>query len=292
MQESCGMIIERRKSELVSTEGGTMSRMMRILLLGWFVVITVLATASGSAGAFSEWAHVVPTQVPFDFPPKPDAAPDTSVPRNAKPLSPEEIQRAEALLPLLDGKQELWAMGEFVHLGAPVVPVLVKALTMPGPRLRYNAIETLLMIKDPGAVPALVATAKEPNEMARVREHALRVAVRLDPPLVPPAIEVMAKDPNPTIRKAAAFEARYVRKKSMIPVLIGLIPDDERFVALTAVQSLWLLTRYESEMHDWDISTKQDRVEWAQEWVEWWKANQEIFEIPDPRAPRKRTYQE
>ena len=269
-----------------------MSRMMRILLLGWFVVITVLATASGSAGAFSEWAHVVPTQVPFDFPPKPDAAPDTSVPRNAKPLSPEEIQRAEALLPLLDGKQELWAMGEFVHLGAPVVPVLVKALTMPGPRLRYNAIETLLMIKDPGAVPALVATAKEPNEMARVREHALRVAVRLDPPLVPPAIEVMAKDPNPTIRKAAAFEARYVRKKTVIPVLIGLIPDDERFVALTAVQSLWLLTRHESEMHDWDISTKQDRVEWAQEWVEWWKAGQETFEIPDPRPPRKRTNQE
>ncbi|MGH7205071.1 MAG: HEAT repeat domain-containing protein [Nitrospiraceae bacterium] len=269
-----------------------MSRMMRILLLGWLVVITALAAASRSAGAFSEWAHVVPAQMPFDIPPKPDAVPDTSVPHNTKPLGPEEIKRAEALLPLLEGKQELWAMGEFVHLGAPVVPVLVKALTMPGPRLRYNAIETLLMIKDPSAVPALLETAKESNEMARVREHALRVAVRLEPSLVPPAIEVMAKDTNPTIRKAAAFEARYARQKAVIPVLIKLIPDDERFVAMSAVQSLWLLTRHESEMHDWDISTKQDRLEWAQEWVDWWKANQETFQLPEPRSSRKRASQD
>src|SRR5213593_412767 len=268
-----------RQNWSFSTESSSVSKMRRDVLIRWLVVVTALAVMSSPAGVFSEWAHVVPTQMPFDFPPKPDTVPDTSVPHNTKPLGPEEIKRAEALLSLLDGKQELWAMGEFVHLGGPVVPVLVKALTMPGPRLRYNAIETLLMIKDPGAVPALIETAKEPNEMARVREHALRVAVRLDPSLVPPAIEVMAKDPNPTIRKAAAFEARYVRQKAVIPVLIGLIPDDERFVAVSAVQSLWLLTRHETELHDWDISATQDRLEWAQEWVDWWKANQETFQL-------------
>ena len=181
-----------------------MSKGLRIVLIVWLVVVTSLAIMSRPSGAFNGWPHVVPAQMPFDFPPKPAPVPDTSVPQNTKPLGPEEVKRAEALLSLLDGKQELWAMGEFVHLGGPVVPVLVKALTMPGPRLRYNAIETLLMIKDPGAVPALIETAKEPNEMARVREHALRVAVRLDHSLVPPAIEVMVKDPNPTIRKAAA----------------------------------------------------------------------------------------
>ena len=67
---------------------------------------------------------------------------------------PEELQRAEALLPLLEGKQEFWAMGEFVHLGESVLPVVTKALTMPGPRIRYNAIETIWMIKAPAAVPA------------------------------------------------------------------------------------------------------------------------------------------
>jgi HEAT repeat protein len=226
--------------------------------------------------------------VPYEAPPQaPLAVPEATVPPANKPLGPEELKRAEALLPLLDGKQEFWAMGEFVHLGPPAVPVLVKALTMATPRIRYNAIETLLMIKEPGEVPALLDVAKDPNEMSRIREHALRVAVRLNPALVPPAIEVMAKDPNASIRKAAAFEARYVRQKAVVPVLIGLIPDDERFVAVTAVQSLWLLTRHESEMHDWDVSTKQDRQEWAQEWIEWWKASQDTFELPEPRKPRK-----
>lgn len=79
---------------------------------------------------------------------------------NTKALTPEELQRAEALLPLLEGKQEFWAMGEFVHLGEPVLPVVTKALAMPGPRIRYNAIETLSMIKSPAAVPALLDTAK------------------------------------------------------------------------------------------------------------------------------------
>jgi len=178
-------------------------------------------------------------------------------------------------------------MGEFVHLGAPAIPVLVKALKMPGTRTRYNAIETLLMIKEPSAVPALIESAKKPNEMPRIREHALRVAVRLDPSLVPSAIEVMAKDPNPSLRRAAAFEGRYVRQRAVVPVLIELLKDDERFVAISVIHSLWLLTRHESEIHDWDTSTKQDRVEWAQEWTDWWKANQETFEVPDPRRPRK-----
>src|SRR5688572_22375073 len=85
---------------------------------------------------------VRPAQMPYEAPPpKAQPVPDVSVPQNTLPLSPEELQRAEALLPLLEGKQEFWAMGEFVHLGEPVVPVVTKALSMPGPRIRYNAIE-------------------------------------------------------------------------------------------------------------------------------------------------------
>lgn len=228
-------------------------------------------------------------QVPYGFemPPPRQEAPDTSIPPLNKPLGPEELKRAEALLPLLEGKQEFWAIGEFVHLGRPAVPVVIKALTMPGTRIRYNAIETLLLIKDPSAVPALIQVAKEPKDMPRIREHALRVAVRLDSALTPPAIEVMAKDQESAIRKVAAFEARYVRQKAVVPALIGLMADEERFVAITAIQSLWILTRHESEMHDWDISTKQDREEWAKEWIDWWAANRETFQLPEPRQPRK-----
>ena len=96
--------------------------------------------------------------------------------------------------------------------------MLVKALTMPGPRIRYNAIETISMLKAASAVPALVLAAKEPNEIPRVREHALRVAIRLDPSKAPEAIQAMAKDPNSSVRRAAAFESRYVREKAVVPI--------------------------------------------------------------------------
>lgn len=232
--------------------------------------------------------QIFPVQMPYEMPPKGHDTPAVTVPQNTTPLSPEELQRAEALLPLLEGKQEFWAMGEFVHLGEPAVPVLVKALTMQGPRLRYNAIETMSMLNSPSAVPALVTTAKDPNEIPRVREHALRVAVRLDPSKAPEAIQAMSKDANPSVRKAAAFEGRYVRDKAVVPILIEMIADEERFVALSAVQSLWILTRHETEFHDWDTSTKQDRLEWTREWSEWWNIEKDSFEFPQPKRPAPR----
>jgi len=245
--------------------------------------------AEGATG--SAWLVQAPDggTAPYGYgmPPRGQDAPDTSVPPSNKPLTPEELQRAEALLPLLEGRQELWAMGEFVHMGPPAVPVLTKGLAMPSPRIRYNAIETLQMIKEPSAAPALTKVAQDPKEMPRIREHALRVAVRLDAASAPLAIEVMAKDEESAIRKAAAFEARYVRQKPVVPVLIGLVADDERFVAVTAVQSLWILTRHESEMHDWETSTRQDREEWAKEWADWWATDRETFQFPEPKKPRQ-----
>ncbi len=263
-----------------------------LTLLG---VLGAMAVAVLPTWAYGQTPDVTPNQpeVPYGFerPPHAVPAPDTSVLPNDKPLTDDEVRRAEALLPLLDSKQEFWAMGEFVHLGQPVVPILIKALGMPGPRIRYNAIETLAMLKAASAVPALLETAKQVNEMPRIREHALRTAVRLDPLHTAEAIHVMAKDPNGSVRKAAAFEARYVRSKEVVPVLIDLVPDEERYVAISALQSLWLLTRHETEMHDWDTSTKQQREEWTQEWHEWWSATQENFELPEPRQPRSRALQ-
>jgi len=255
----------------------------RLGVIGLISVLIGVAPLCAWAGQSRVWT----VQVPYEAPPISPDVPDVSIPPNQTPLGPEELKRAEALLPLLEGKQEFWAMGEFVHLGQSSVPVLVKALTMPSPRIRYNAIETLLMMKGVGGVPALVETAKEPSELSRVREHALRVAVRLDAMKASEAIDVMAKDPNSSVRKAAAFEARYIRQKSVIPILIPMVSDEERFVALSALQSLWILTRHETEFHDWDTSTKQDRAAWSSEWIEWWDINKEIFEIPEPHRPKR-----
>ena len=251
------------------------------------MVISILVSGGIQPPAWANSSSLWLVQVPYEAPPPNQEIPDVSVPPNKTPLTPEELQRAEALLPLLEGKQEFWAMGEFVHLGESAVPVLVKALEMPSSRIRYNAIETLLMMKGVAAVPSLLATAIEPNELPKVREHALRVAIRLDPSKTPDAIEVMAKDLNPSVRKAAAFEARYVRQKAVIPILIPMVSDEERFVALSALQSLWVLTRHETEFHDWETSTKQDRAIWSNEWIEWWDVNKELFQIPEPRRPKR-----
>ena len=102
------------------------------------VVIIGLGVATGAPDLLAQSGLrglTVPVQIPYEMPPPfQETAPAVTVPPNAKPLTPEELQRAESLLPMLEGKQEFWAMGEFVHLGEPSVPVLVKALKMPGPR--------------------------------------------------------------------------------------------------------------------------------------------------------------
>ena len=108
-----------------------------------WVIVLAAVMLSGMAHTLSaeprEKGWAIPVQVPYEAPPKgQDLQPAESVPQNTKPLTAEEVQRAEALLPLLEGKQEFWAMGEFVHLGEPSVPVLVKGLSMPGPRIRCS----------------------------------------------------------------------------------------------------------------------------------------------------------
>src|SRR5438105_5697512 len=113
-------------------------------------------------------------------------------PLPASALTEEETKRAEALIPLLDSQQELWAIGEFVHLGPPAIPILAKGLQHPSRRVRMNALETLSMIKDKSAVPYLNAQAANQQETAAVREKALLVAIRLDPSNAVSALQAMA----------------------------------------------------------------------------------------------------
>ena len=99
-----------------------------------FLVVLVGMVPTLSAEPISK-GWVTPVQVPYEAPPKGQDLSAESIPQNTKSLTAEEAQRAEALLPLLEGAQEFWAMGEFVHLGEPSVPVLIKGLTMAGPRI-------------------------------------------------------------------------------------------------------------------------------------------------------------
>jgi len=238
------------------------------------------------AGPSNNLPHIYLTQLPYEPPPQPDYTPGEDATPAPEQLNEQEQKRLDSLLPLLAGNQELWAIGEFVHFGQHSVPHLIKALKMPGSRIRFNAVETLSMIKDPSAVPALVEVALDPNEESKVRSHALRVATRLDPNQVIPAIEGMAQDPNSTIRNTAVFEARFVHRKEVLPIIIGVIPDPEQYVSITARDSFWILTRFSGPIHDWEISTPETRKEWAKEWWAWWEENKGRFDSgPSPAIP-------
>ncbi len=213
-----------------------------------------------------------PPEAEFPAIPKATPAPET--------LTEQDRDRLESLVPLLEGRQELWAMGEFVHYGKHSVPFVIKALTMPGTRIRYNAIETLSMIKDPSPVSALLDVAMNTNEISRVRTHAIRVATRLDWMKVFPAIKEMVKDKNSTIRRTAVFEARSVRQKEILPIIIETIGDPEQFVSLTALESFRRLTGFSGSRHKWEISTQEDRKNWSKEWWTWFKENESRFGPP------------
>lgn len=247
---------------------------MRVSLVwvavGWGLLYCGTAALAEVAPPAGQPAYVVPVQIPYNAPPEPEFPEVEQATPAPDVLSEKELQRAEALLPLLEGRQELYIIAEFVHLGKPVVPVLVKALKMPGSRLRYNAIETLSIIKDPQAVPDLLDVANDGEEVTRVRAHALRVAVRLAPIETLPTLQTLVKDPADTVRRAVAFECRHVRHLEAVSLLFALLADQEKYVAITARDSLWHLTRWGGAPHDWQGSTHEQRIAWAKEWeVEW-----------------------
>jgi hypothetical protein len=200
-------------------------------------------------------------------------------------LTEEETKRAEALIPLLDGEQEFWAIGEFVHIGPPAIPVLAKGVRHPSRRVRLNAIETMFMIQDKAAVPVLNAVAANAEEIPAVREKALRVAIRLDPAHAVPALEAMAKDPSETIRNAVVSESRFVKDKAVIDLLITLLADNSRSVADGAFRTLWNFTGRMVEGQDFIQSTKEERVAWAKDWMRWWADTRDKFQFTPDRPP-------
>jgi len=258
----------------------------------WLVSSCVLGILLGVSQGVLAWqdsvmGRIILVQIPYDAPPEPEFPVIPEATPAPEVLSEEELKRAEALLPLLEGRQELYVMGEFVHLGKPVVPVLVKALKLPGPRVRYNAIETLSIINDERAVPNLLETAMDLKEMIRVRERALRVAVKLDPIQSISALTSIVNDKNDTMRRAVAYLSRYVRDVQVPPLLIQLMGDPERYVAATALDSFWRLTRHAGKPHNWQGSSQEQRKHWALEWKDWWEATLKSRQRPSETAPSK-----
>jgi hypothetical protein len=271
------------------TKGKLMIKQIRVRFqaLLWMSIVLLLAGVPVWAKQGPAGSHTYRVQLPYEPPPQPEYPPGKKATPAPETLTPQDQERLESLIPLLEGRQEFWAMGEFVHYGKHSVPYLVEALKMPGSRVRFNAVETLSMIDDPSGIPGLLDVAMNSNEEPRIRSHALRVATRLDPNQVLPALEVMVKDPNSTIRNTAVFESRYVHRKEVLPIIISAIPDPEQYVSITARDTFWILTRFSGAIHDWEASTPEDRKEWVKEWWAWWEEHKDQLDgtLPSTEPP-------
>jgi hypothetical protein len=196
-------------------------------------------------------------------------------------------ERAEALIPLLEGRQEIWAIGEFVHLGSPAVPVLLDALNHPSRRVRLNALEAIYLIKDKSALSALNAVAANPKEIPAVREKALRVVIRLDPENAIPALQAMARDRDEAIRNTVVTESRQIKNNAVVELLISMLGDDAPSVADGALRTLYGFTGRLVERQDFLQSTKEQRVSWSTEWAQWWEANRDKFDLAVQGSQRR-----
>ena len=55
---------------------------------------------------------------------------------------------------------------------------------------------------------------------------------------------------------------------------------------MSALHSLWMLTRHETEFHDWENSTKQDRQTWVQGMDRVVERCEGSFEMPEVKRRR------
>ncbi len=97
-----------------------------------FTLMLFLSCGIVAAGQDTNLPKRYLVQMPYTPPPQPDFTPGEKATPAPDQLSEQEQQRLDTLLPLLDGNQELWAIGEFVHFGKHSVPHLLKALKMKG----------------------------------------------------------------------------------------------------------------------------------------------------------------
>ena len=255
------------------------------------------------------------SQIPqYDPPPPAQYAPgNNGVEPNTQPLTEKQITDVRALFESIkSGNGGASAMGELVFLGRPVVPLLIEGLQNESTYVKMTVMNVMQQLKDPRTVEPLVELAKKAEEETKVRTLAFQTAVKIRPEAALPALEALASSAEFSgLRTTAAVEAKKIRAKETVPVLIKLLEDEEKVVAVTAISSLGVLTKF-GDGHNWGDcydDTFEDRIRaedeareknwnlnqrcqalrkrWAKGWIDWWAdANKNgAYEFPQPNSP-------
>lgn len=119
------------------------------------------------------------------------------------------------------------------------VPGLIGALQNPDPAVQYDAVEALGELRDPFAVPALMA-ALTGDHYSGIRWKAAEALGKIGSPAVPSLIKAL-DNPDPDIRWKAAVTLGEIGDARGTGSVIRLLDDDDRFVRSRAVYSLGIM---------------------------------------------------
>jgi HEAT repeat protein len=141
---------------------------------------------------------------------------------------------------------------------------LTEALKDSNKAIRWTAAEALWEMGDKKAVPALIEYLEkdEAYEWGKVVTMNALASLK-DPQAVEPLIRVL-ESPNPFLRRSAAVALFTIGDQRAIPVLIGLLKDEQGFIQRIAQNFLVEMTK---DKMTGDTPTEYD------EWSKWYQAN-------------------
>jgi HEAT repeat protein len=154
---------------------------------------------------------------------------------------------------------------------------LTEALKDSDKAIRWTAAEALWEMGDKAAVPALIEYLEkgEAYEWGKVVTMNALASLK-DPQAVEPLIRVL-ESPNPFLRRSAAVALFTIGDQRAIPVLIGLLKDEQGFIQRIAQNFLVEMTK---DKMTGDTPTEYD------EWSKWYLANAQRLKFDGPMGAR------
>ena len=143
--------------------------------------------------------------------------------------------------------------------------------------IRWTAAEALWEMGNKTAVPALVEYLEkgEAYEWGKVVTMNALASFK-DPQAVDPLIRVI-ESPNPFLRRSAAVALFTIGDQRAIPVLIGLLKDEQGFIQRVAQNFLVEMTK---DKMTGDIPTEYE------EWSKWYQANAQRLKFDGPMGAK------
>ncbi len=135
-----------------------------------------------------------------------------------------------------DPEERREAAVDLGRLGAPAVPLLLRALGDRDWRVRKTAVEALVTLGGPPVISGLVRCLST-EDNAGARNSAIEALVRIGPPAVEAVLPLLATA-DPDVRKFAIDVLGDIRNARPVPEILARLVDDDENVRVAAAEAL------------------------------------------------------